>query len=93
MKKFLLFLVMLIVALSGFAAFAQDAVSSGAVAPGGILEILSKVLGNLPAYLNLALGLLTAVIAIALVIPGEQPEKFLQSVVDFLAKFSKKPKE
>lgn len=34
--------------------------------------------------------LLGAVIAIALVVPGEQPEKFLQSALNFLRKFSKK---
>lgn len=32
----------------------------------------------------------TGVIAIAMIIPGEQPEKSLQAVVDFLKKFSKK---
>lgn len=32
----------------------------------------------------------TGVIGIAMIIPGEQPEKALQSVVDFLKKFSKK---
>lgn len=30
------------------------------------------------------------VITIAMIIPGEQPEKFLKSCVDFLSKFSKK---
>ena len=35
-------------------------------------------------------ALLTAVIAIASFIPGEQPEKSLQAVVDFLSKFSRK---
>lgn len=32
-------------------------------------------------------------IGVAMLIPGEQPDKFLQGVVDFLAKYSKKPKE
>lgn len=32
----------------------------------------------------------TGVIAIAMIVPGEQPEKSLQAVVDFLKKFSKK---
>jgi hypothetical protein len=35
-------------------------------------------------------ALLSAVIAIASLIPGDQPEKFLQSVVDVLSKFSVK---
>lgn len=32
----------------------------------------------------------SGIIVIALIIPGEQPEKFLKSVVEFLTKFSKK---
>ena len=35
-------------------------------------------------------ALLTATIAICLLIPGDQPEKTLQKIVDFLEKFSKK---
>lgn len=35
-------------------------------------------------------AVLSAVIGIALLIPGDQPEKALQGVVDFIAKFSKK---
>lgn len=53
---------------------------------GEILVIIDK----LPVYINLVLPLMAAIIAIALVIPGEQPEKFLQAAVDFLKKFSKK---
>lgn len=40
--------------------------------------------------IGLVLMILTGVIGIALIIPGEQPEKALQAVVDFLTKFSKK---
>jgi hypothetical protein len=35
-------------------------------------------------------ALLTAVIAIASFIPGDQPEKSLQAVVDVLSRFSRK---
>lgn len=42
---------------------------------------------NVLAALN---ALLLGVIAICVMIPGEQPEKFLQGVVDFIAKFSRK---
>ena len=38
-------------------------------------------------------GLSAALLVIALIIPGEQPDKFLQGVVDFLSKFSKKKPE
>jgi hypothetical protein len=55
-----------------------------------VLATISEIISKLPEYLNLALSLLSAVIAIALVIPGDQPEKALQGVVDFLKKFSKK---
>lgn len=55
-----------------------------------LLPVINFISANLGAILNAVSGLLTAVIVIALMIPGEQPEKFLQSVVDFLQKFSKK---
>jgi len=34
--------------------------------------------------------ILTAMIAIAMIIPGDQPEKALQKVLDIIKKFSKK---
>lgn len=37
-------------------------------------------------------ALLIGIIAISLLVPGEQPEKALQGIVDFLANFSRKPK-
>lgn len=43
-----------------------------------------------PDILGAVSALLSGVIAISLLIPGEQPEKALQSAVDFLKKFSKK---
>jgi hypothetical protein len=42
------------------------------------------------AWLGAITALLGAVIAIAQLVPGEQPEKSLQAVVDFLSKFSRK---
>ena len=35
-------------------------------------------------------GVITALIALFMVIPGEQPEKFLRGVLAFLERFSKK---
>ena len=35
-------------------------------------------------------GILVALVALFMLIPGEQPEKALQSVVDFIERFSKK---
>jgi hypothetical protein len=42
------------------------------------------------AWLGAITALLTAVIAICQLIPGDQPEKFLQGVVDLISKFSRK---
>jgi hypothetical protein len=42
------------------------------------------------AWLGATTALLGAVIAIAQLIPGEQPEKSLQAVLDFISKFSRK---
>ena len=57
------------------------------------MQIISWISANWSLVLNAAMGLFSALIVVAMLIPGEQPEKFLQSVVDFLAKFSNKPKE
>lgn len=53
-----------------------------------IISLITSV--DLFAWLGAITALLTAVIAIAQLIPGDQPEKFLQSVVDFISKFSRK---
>ena len=45
---------------------------------------------DLLAWLGAVTALLGAVIAIAQLIPGDEPENTLQKVVDFLAKFSRK---
>lgn len=42
--------------------------------------------------LDASVLLLSGAIAVAMIIPGEQPEKALQGVVNFLKKFSRKPK-
>ena len=42
------------------------------------------------AWVGALVALLSAVIAIASLIPGDEPEKTLQKVVDFLSKFSRK---
>jgi len=45
---------------------------------------------DLFAWLGALTALLTAVIAVASLIPGDEPEATLQKIVDFLAKFSRK---
>jgi len=54
------------------------------------MEVFLKIIEDLPMYITLLVALLTAVMAIALVIPGEQPEKALKGIIEFLSKFSKK---
>ena len=56
-----------------------------------LLEIGKWILANYETILGNVSVILAAVIAISLLIPGEQPEKFLQKVLDFIKKFSKKP--
>lgn len=43
--------------------------------------------------LNAAIALLTGLVAVFMLIPGEQPEKALRGIADFIEKFSRKPKE
>jgi hypothetical protein len=40
--------------------------------------------------LSAVVSAITALIALFMLIPGEQPEKALQKLVDFIAKFSRK---
>lgn len=58
-----------------------------------VMHILQLIIEKGPAVLSAVVGVLTALIAVFMLIPGEQPEKALQGIVDFLAKFSRKPLE
>lgn len=54
------------------------------------MEILQVLIENGPSILgNLSL-VLSGLIGLFLLIPGEQPEKALQAALDFIKKFSKK---
>jgi hydrogenase maturation factor len=53
-------------------------------------DVVAFVIANHVVLIEGTLAVLTGVIAIAMVVPGEQPEKFLQGVVNFIKKFSKK---
>lgn len=55
-----------------------------------LLQLIAWATANGPQFISAVVAVLTAVIALCLMIPGDQPEKFLQGIVDFLAKFSKK---
>lgn len=56
------------------------------------LSLFTFVAQNYGAVIAGVATVLSGVIAICLIIPGDQPEKALQGVLDFLAKFSAKPK-
>ena len=58
-----------------------------------ILEILNWAIASGPNMIAALLAVMVALIAFFSLIPGEQPEKALQGIVDFLAKFSIKKKE
>jgi hypothetical protein len=53
------------------------------------MDIIS-IVGKAQEIAGLATLILTGLIGISLMIPGEQPEKALQAVLDFIKKFSKK---
>ena len=55
-----------------------------------IVSVIGFISLNYQAIIAAVMALLTGIIAVALLIPGEQPEKTLQAIVDFLSKFSKK---
>lgn len=79
-----------------FVAYAAEVAVPGLEAPAQVPEALkgvAEILGNIPLYLSLLVAFVGAALGIALVIPGEQPDKFLQGVVDFLKLFSVKPKK
>lgn len=54
------------------------------------MKVVEFIVANYQAIISAIVALLSGVIAVCLLIPGDQPEKFLQSVVDFLSKFSRK---
>lgn len=56
-----------------------------------LLEIVKWAIESGPNFITAIGGVVSALIVLALIIPGEQPEKTLQKIADFLAKFSKKP--
>ena len=80
--------------------FASDAGVPVSVAPavslGGIarlIELAKWLYDNAFPFIGALVTLCNAVIGIALLLPGPQPEKFLYAVVEFLEKLSKKKKD
>lgn len=54
------------------------------------METLQHIISNLPLYISAAIGLLSGVIGVALLIPGAEPERTLKKIVALLEKVSKK---
>jgi hypothetical protein len=54
------------------------------------MEIINNILTNWQSYLGALSAVLVAVIAVSAVIPGDEPERTLQKIVDVIARFSKK---
>lgn len=55
-----------------------------------ILSVGQWLLANYALVLHAVLAVLTALVALFMIIPGPQPEAALQKVVDFIERFSKK---
>ena len=54
------------------------------------MEWVMELWAALPVWVPKVEALLVAIIAICMLIPGDQPEKALQKAVDLIKKFSKK---
>lgn len=58
-----------------------------------VMDVFQWIIVNYQAILSGLVAIATGLIAIFLLVPGEQPEKALQAFVDFVSKFSLKKKE
>ena len=58
-----------------------------------VISAIQFIVAHASDFLAALIAFLTAVIGICLLVPGSQPEAFLQGVVDFLTKFSVKKKD
>ena len=54
------------------------------------MDILNNILYKWPTYLGALSAVDVDTIAVAAMVPGDEPEKSLQAVVDFIARFSAK---
>jgi len=53
-------------------------------------SLVSNIANNWQQYLGVITAVLTAAIAVATVVPGDEPEKTLQKIVDFISQISRK---
>ena len=54
------------------------------------MDILNNILNNWQTYLGALSAVLVAAIAVAAMVPGDEPEATLQKIVDFITRFSAK---
>lgn len=54
------------------------------------MELITHLLNNWQSYLGVITAVLAAAIAVATVIPGDEPERTLQRIVDFIQSISRK---
>jgi hypothetical protein len=55
-----------------------------------LIVLVSWIVSEGPTLLGALIAALTAIIALFMLIPGEQPEKALKKAVEFLSKYSRK---
>jgi len=56
------------------------------------MEKVIAVFQKLPEIIGALDAILLALIALFILIPGDQPEKSIRKIADFIGKFSRKPK-
>jgi hypothetical protein len=54
------------------------------------MDIISNIATNWQQYVGILTAVLTAAVAVATVIPGDEPERTLQKIVDFISQISRK---
>lgn len=54
------------------------------------MDIINNIAAHWQQYLGIFTAVLTAAIAVATVIPGDEPERTLQKIVDLISSISRK---
>jgi len=54
------------------------------------MDLINNIATNWQQYVGIVTAVLTAAIAVAAVIPGDEPERTLQKIVDFISSVSRK---
>ena len=54
------------------------------------MDLITNILNNWQSYLGVVTAVLAAAIAVATIVPGDEPERTLQKIVDFISQISRK---